>query len=144
MNLCWHLRFDLKTQSYYAMASERYTDKNGKRKGRSKYLHIEIMNADFSKGEYVDHIFHNRLDNRKKNLRVIQNDQNSTNRKGKNKNNKSGYRNVSKRGKWWVVQLQIEGKNTVLKKFPLDQLKEAGEFAEKMRRKYYREFAGTG
>ena len=43
----------------------------------------------------------------------------------------------------WVVQLQINKKNTVLGKFPKDQLEEAGKFAEQMRQKYYGKFAGN-
>jgi hypothetical protein len=41
---------------------------------------------------------------------------------------------------WWVVQLQIEGKNERLGKFK--DVHEAGKFAEEMRQKYYGEFAG--
>lgn len=42
----------------------------------------------------------------------------------------------------WVVQLSINGKNTRIAKFPKEQLEEAGKFAEKMRHKYYGEYAG--
>ena len=49
---------------------------------------------------------------------------------------------MSWNGNGWSVQLQVEGKNTTLKRFKKDQLKEAGEFAEEMRQKYYGEFAG--
>lgn len=41
-----------------------------------------------------------------------------------------------------MVQLSINGGNTRLAKFPKDQLKEAAQFADKMRQKYYGEFAG--
>jgi len=99
-------------------------------------LHVEGSNL------FVDHKNHNTLDDRKENLRVTIVDKNSKHRKSKNSNNKSGYRNVSKRDKWWIVQLQIEGENTILKKFPLDQLDEAGAYAELMRQKYYGEYAG--
>ena len=57
----------------------------------------------------------------------------------------NGYRNVCwiKRENMWVVQLQIDGKNKRLAKFPKDKLEEAGKFAEEMRKKYYgEEFAG--
>lgn len=92
----------------------------------------------------IDHIDHDTKNNKKSNLRKTEHQTNATNRRGRNKNNKSGYRNVSKRDNQWVVQLQIEGKNTVLKKFPLDQLDEAGEYAKKMREIYYGEWAGEG
>lgn len=90
----------------------------------------------------VDHINHNTLDDRKSNLRIITSGSNSMNRKGRNSNNKSGYRNVSwhKSINKWVVQLQIDGKNRVLGQF--DDVHEAGRFAKEMRIKYYGEFAG--
>jgi hypothetical protein len=95
-------------------------------------------------GEFVDHINHNTLDNGKENLRITSNRYNLKHRKGKNSNNKSGYRNVSwlNSYKKWCVQIQIEGKNTILGKF--DDVDEAGKFAEEMRNKYYGEYAGEG
>ena len=109
---------------------------------RSELLHQFIMNAN---GNVVDHINNDTLDNRKSNLRIIPDANNSTNRKGRNKNNKSGYRNVSwnKDENRWVVQLQVNGKNSVLAKFPENQLEEAGKFAELLRQEYYGEYAGN-
>ena len=47
-------------------------------------------------------------------------------------------------GSGWSVQLQIEGKNTTLKRFKKNQLDEAGSYAEKMRKEIYgEEFAGN-
>jgi hypothetical protein len=129
------------TRDYYAKYIEFYKDQNNETKKKVHCLHREIMHVH-DKYIKVDHREHNTLDNRKINLRVTNNQKNTRNRKGKNSNNKSGFRNVSKQGKWWVVQLQIEGKNTILKKFPLDQVDEAGVYAELMRQKYYGEFAG--
>lgn len=94
-----------------------------------------------NKNEYVDHKNHNTIDNRKNNLRVTRNDKNTKNRKSKNSNNTSGYRNVSWVNNKWIVQLQIKGKNKVLGKF--DDINKAGKFAEKMRKKYYGDFAGN-
>jgi hypothetical protein len=42
-----------------------------------------------------------------------------------------------------MVQLQIDGKNTCLKRFKENELEEAGKFAEEMRNKYYGEYAGN-
>ena len=81
--------------------------------------------------------------NRKSNLRVISHSNNATNRKSRNKNNKSGYRNVCWDGYKWVVQLSIDGKNTHLGRFDYEDLDKAGKFAEEMRQKYYGEFAGN-
>ena len=92
--------------------------------------------------EYVDHEDNNTLNNCRDNLRLSVNKDNLTNRKGRNSNNKSGYRNVSWNGSGWSVQLQVEGKNTTLKRFKKDEVDEAGLFAKEMRQKYYGEFAG--
>lgn len=97
---------------------------------------------NYPEGYEVDHIDHDTLNNRKYNLRVVERKNNNKHRKSKNKNNKSGYRNVfwNTRESKWIVQLQINGKNTRLGKF--DNIDEAGRFAEEMRQKYYKEFKG--
>lgn len=89
----WVTRYDKTLHDYYAVSIVYSTDKNGKRKGKPIYLHQFIMNAKDEK-EWVDHINHKPRDNRKKNLRFISVSNNSRNRKTKNRNNRSGYRNV--------------------------------------------------
>ncbi len=66
------------------------------------------------------------------------------NREKKNKNNTSGHRNVhwDEKSQRWIVCLQVNGKGTTLGTFSKEQLQEAGKFAEKMRQKYYGEYAG--
>ena len=139
LGIGWNAAWIKSVDKYYVKSSE-YRG-NGQY-GKTRYLHIEIMQVT---DEYVvDHKNNDRLDNREENLRITKQLLNTKNRTSKNKNNKSGFRNVSMRDdKWWVVQLQIEGKNKVLKKFPLDQLEEAGAYAELMRQQYYGEFAGN-
>lgn len=132
--LNWYVKYV--NESYYAMANcdeERY-DKT------IEYLHRFIANAGI--GDIIDHINHDTLDNRKSNLRYSNRAKNAMNRRGRNTNNTSGYRNVSwdKSCGQWVVQLQVEGKNTRLGKF--DDVHEAGSFAKRMRLKHYGAYAG--
>lgn len=90
----------------------------------------------------IDHINHNTLDNRKENLRMVKQDENLKHRKGKNSNNTSGYRNVSwnKYYEKYVVQLQVNGKNTIFGYF--DDVHEAGRIAKEKRKEIYGKFAG--
>jgi len=139
-----HVSWAKNAKTYYAEIAKRYTGEDGKRKGVTIMLHGVIMNKVHkdNKTHKVDHINTNKLDNRKENLRIIESQDNSKNRKSKNSNNKSGYRNVcwNKGYKMWSVQLQVEGKNKTLGLF--DDVHEAGRYAEKMRQVYYGEFAG--
>ena len=125
----------------YARATVQLGCVDGKQKTTTVKLHRLIMNAQPL--YQVDHINHNTLDNRKSNLRISTPNENYHNRYASNSNNTSGYRNVSKICNQWYVQMQVEGKNTCLKKFPLDKLEEAGLYAELMRKKYYGMFAGN-
>ena len=135
----WFAKYDEDIDNFYAVTSWHIPNSN---KSKPVHLHQFIMNAN---GKIVDHENHDTLDDRKENLRVIADSNNSRNRKSRNKNNKSGYRNVcwDKRENVWLVQLQIDGKCKRIGKFPKDQLEEAGKFAEEMRKKYYGEFAGS-
>ena len=130
----WFAKYNHTNDEYYVVASVYHPELQ-----RSKpiFLHQFLMNAN---GKDVDHENNDTLDNRKSNMRVVEESNNSKNRKSRNRNNKSGYRNVSLIKGKWVVQLQIDGKNKVLGKF--DDVHEAGKFAEEMRQKYYGEFAG--
>lgn len=133
------LKYNEATDDWYAGCSEYHPELQ---QSRPYYLHQFIMN---NRTERIDHINRNIRDCRKKNLRVITVKQNATNRTKRNRNNTSGYRNVCwiKSENMWVVQLQINGKNKRLARFPKDQLEEAGKFAEEMRKKYYgEEYAG--
>ena len=126
--------------NYYIVRSEYLGFNNGISERKTTYLHNYIMSAP--KGKVVDHINHNPLDNRKSNLRLVNKSKNAKNRKGRNKNNTTGYRNVSYVGGKYIVQLQINGKNNRLGSF--DDVHEAGRHAEEMRNEHYGEYAGRG
>ncbi len=139
----WFAKYSATVGKFYAASSEYRPEL---KKARTVLMHQFIMNVENSTREVnVDHINHDTLDNRKENLRVTNVTDNCKNRR-LSKANKSGYRNVcwDKRDQMWMVQLQVDGKNTCLGKFPKDKLDEAGSFAKEMRAKYYGEFAGIG
>ena len=132
----WFAKLNKSIGRYYVYASEYHPET---KRCKPIFLHQFIMKAN---GKIVDHKNNDGLDNRKSNLRMATDKNNSTNRRSKNKNNTSGYRNVSwseRYGKW-IVQMQVNKKNTILGKF--DDVHEAGKFAEEMRQKYYGEYAG--
>jgi hypothetical protein len=118
-----------------------YVDKNGKKKPVTILLHRVLMNA--KSGEYVDHKNHKIRDNRRNNLQLTSNKDNLTNRKGKNSNNKSGYRNVfwDSNQEQWCVTLCKNYKSIHIGYF--DDVHEAGLVAEEARKKYYGKYAGV-
>ena len=84
---------------------------NPEHKSQKEYLHRVILERLLSrpllKGEVVDHINMNKLDNRRENLRVATRSQNQENR-GMPRNNKSGYKGVSwvKKDKKWTARIK--------------------------------------
>jgi hypothetical protein len=73
------------------------------------YMHREIF--FLQKGETIDHINGNKLDNRKENLRICTFQENSWNRKIP-RNNKSGYKGVywRKKENRWVAAIKKDNK----------------------------------
>ena len=135
----WHAKLSTSNNEWYAIASI-----HGE-KQTTIQLQMYIMDLDGGHNEVADHINHDTLDNRRSNLRVINNGENLQNRKGRNRNNQSGYRNVayiSSDKHPYRVQLMVNGRNKILGKF--DDADEAGIFAAEMRHKYYGEYKGLG
>ena len=100
-------------------------------------LHRFIMNAPIEME--VDHINHNRLDNRKSNLRVVTHQQNNMN-KATTKSNTSGYPGVywyKSRSKW-QVGIKVNYKQIFLGYY--DTLKEAIEVRKRAEIKYFGEY----
>lgn len=144
LDLHWFLKYEDDNDEWYAAASKRYTDKNGKRRGTIVHLHQFIVGGC----DCVDHKNHITLDNRKDNLRMVERYNNIANRKGANKNNITRARNVhliKKYGGEQVYWVQIMRKGVRYKwEFPLSQFKEACELAEIKRKEIFGEFAGKG
>ena len=101
-----------------------YLDKNGyvvskckQTKNKGIYLHRLILNAD--KTDVVDHINHNTLDNRKENLRLCtqqENTFNTTNNR-KNLNKDSEEKGIFKRSGKWEARIMYNYKNISLGRY---------------------------
>lgn len=118
--------------------------------GRQVTRHIQIMGLKnvkekevvsltrllmgFPESLDVDHINGNSLDNRRSiNLRSVTHLENTQNRPFLNKNNKSGYRGVSRRsdGKKWSATIGVKGKTEFLGYY--DDVHEAGRVVSEAR-----------
>ena len=78
---------------------------------KSIYLHRYIM--DCKKGMYIDHINHNKLDNRRSNLRVCTSQENNFNSITP-KNSSTGYKGITKRGNKYRVKIAKDGNQICL------------------------------
>lgn len=102
------------------------------------FMHNVILNP--KKGELVDHIDGDGLDNRKTNLRICTNTQNQWN-KPMQSNNKTGYKGVSyyKTSKKWKAKVVANGVVYHLGTFDSPEL--AGRAYDKGAQEYHGEFA---
>lgn len=91
------------------------------------------------KGIVIDHINGNRLDNRLKNLRLVNRQQNVMN-SGMRSDNTSGHIGVSwsKSKKKWVAQIQISGVNKTLGRY--DKIEDAVKARKEAEEKYFGEY----
>lgn len=83
------------------------------------YLHRLIMDAQ--EGEYVDHISGDKLNNRKSELRLCTNQENSQNKTKLPSDNTSGILGVhfDKSRNKWKVEIGVKGKNKYIGRFDL-------------------------
>jgi hypothetical protein len=130
------LAYHPKTRGYYLFSTVYKGTIDGKAKYKTVLFHRIIMNVTETK-QVVDHLNHNTLDNRKNNLRIVTIDENNRNRRGANRNTSTGVRNVSysKADNKYIIQLQVNGKNTVFGRF--DSLEEATKLANIKRKEIY-------
>ena len=82
---------------------------------RTTYMHREILGIGYGNKLQVDHRNHNTLDNRRANLRLCNNRDNSRNRKS-HKNSSSKYKGVTwcKRTRKWATQIKLREGNRFL------------------------------
>lgn len=92
----WKWQYD---KNGYVVRSEYWYDDAGKRHSRKVMMHRFILNAP--KGIQVDHRFHNRLDNRRSEIRLVTPLQNHVNSRPV-RNSSSQYKGVSRypKGGW--------------------------------------------
>lgn len=107
--------------------------------GRKIYLHRII--AGTKKGDYTDHINHNKLDNRKSNLRICTNAENGQNQLKQKRKTSSRFKGVSwsKSMKKWRTQIKGGGVVRVLGHF-VNEADAARKYNEAAKR-YFGRFA---
>lgn len=140
--------YDILNQFKWCVTPTGYAIRNARRsEGHRKRILMHRVIIDAPKGMQVDHINGDRLDNRKVNLRLCTNQQNSCNR-GRQSNNTSGYKGVSflefnskgyKLRKPWVAKIAVEGKPISLGMYATAG--EASQAYAKAATKYHKEFA---
>jgi len=96
---------------YYAKRYVSSRTVNGKQSCKYMQMHREIMNAP--DGVQIDHINHNKLDNRKENLRFATAGQNSSNRAKRKTKSSSPFKGVSwcNRLKRWKAGIKVKNKS---------------------------------
>jgi hypothetical protein len=120
----------------YVRASRRVRV-DGNKWGTS-YMHREIMAAPI--GMYVDHINLNPLDNRKCNLRICTNAENSRNQ-GKRKRNTTGFCGVVKHGSGFSARIWVDYKPIYLGSYRTAE--EAAKVYDEAAEIYHGQFAKT-
>lgn len=108
------------TEHGYIFCNKYLGKKDGKYKYERKYLHALIMGTP--KGLFTDHINGNRLDNRKKNLRICSAGQNTYNMKS-NHGTSSSHKGVYKHSvnNRWIAQIRKAGKTEYLGSFKTEK-----------------------
>jgi hypothetical protein len=83
---------------------------SGRVQGKNTGMHRFILGLQYGDKRVVDHLNHKGLDNRKENLRVVTNRDNSRRQKPRI-DNRSGYKGVDKRYNKWRAQISIGPNN---------------------------------
>lgn len=117
--------------------AERYTSSGTRR------LHREVFEASCHPGRkhgHIDHKNHNKLDNRKENLRFCTNSQNHANApKQKREDATSKYKGVGRKRNKWRARIEVEGRQKSLGSFAREDV--AALAYDMAATRYFGEFA---
>jgi len=132
--LKWHINNRYASRYYGKGAKHRY------RVNMHRIILQRILDRPLVKGEEVDHINGDRLDNRRENLRVATHSQNAANA-GRQRNNKSGFKGVHwrKQNQRWITYIKHNGKMNYIGAF--DTPEAAHEAYREAATKFFGEFA---
>ena len=125
-----------------------HVDSVGRKRGKpylrrspdKAYWHRVVLGAQ--RGEQIDHVNGDSLDNRRSNLRFCSQSENNQNWTGSRRNT-SGYKGVSW-DRWtgrWVVRIQVDGKQLNLGRF--DDREQAARAYDAAAREHWGDFART-
>lgn len=134
MRFKWHI-----LECRAGMYAKRNGPRNGLKNNRTAILMHRVL-AEAKRGEVVDHIDHNTLNNQKKNLRACTNSENLANRKGPSAASTSGFLGVypAPSGRY-RVQLGVRGRSIYIGHFRSVRAASAAYASASV--KYYGEFS---
>jgi hypothetical protein len=142
-NLHFHPVWKKVVNSYYARATEYVFGEDGKKHGKTVYLHHIIKPLPIAgKTYHLDHLNHDTLDNREENIEIKFARHNLINRKGANVNSESGVRHVNvinddNGNKYWIVQFWNGESNDSYGRFKYKDKAKAIELANKIADELY-------
>jgi hypothetical protein len=105
--------------------------------GKKKVIFLHRFIMGDPKGKMVDHKSGNHFDNRRENLRICENPENSRNAKIP-RTNTSGFKGVTKRGKKWEANIKFDGQPIYLGRY--ETAEEAAMVYEKKAKELFGEF----
>lgn len=136
----WHATWSPQGRCFYACGYKSYRKPKGEKAGRIIKMHRFLKGLKDGDKRIIDHINHDTLDNRQKNLRIVTIGQNQWNTV-KPITNTSGFKGVCwhKTYKKWRAQISHKGKYIYLGNFKskIKASKAYQEAAKKLRGKFY-------
>ncbi len=107
-------------------------------KGKQKTIYLHRFITDAPNSKIVDHINHNGLDNRTKNLRLVDRSVNALNSRIY-KTNKTGVKNVRWNDRYGYYEVRIRVKGKEYSKYGIKTLEEATVIADEYKNKALKE-----